>query len=301
MSARRLLDLALGVYLFVFFVYLFAPLLFMVVAAFNDSRFPTAYPWYGFTLDWFHGFDARSRPVGLFQDVRMGRAIWNSILIGLGVIALSVPIGLAGALFIASFRGRAKSLVYGVMISPILTPGVILGISTLIFWQDRFGVGGGLFLTVIAQTTFIAAYCMLLFLARLERFDFTLQEAALDLGAGHGYVVWRILLPYMRPAILSAALIAFLQSFENYNTTLFVIGIQDTMTINIATRVRLGLTPAVNAIGVILIVLTVLGAVGYEVLRRREEAAKRAAAKRRQEAIAAEAAALKLEPGLGRA
>jgi spermidine/putrescine transport system permease protein len=227
----------------------------------------------------------------------MGQAIWNSILIGLGVIALSVPLGLAGALFLSNFRGRAKSLIYGVMISPILTPGVILGISTLIFWQDRFGVGGGLLLTVIAQTTFIAAYCMLLFLARLERFDFTLQEAALDLGASHGYVVWRILLPYMRPAILSAALIAFLQSFENYNTTLFVIGIQETMTLNIATRVRLGLTPAVNAIGVILIGLTVIGAIGYEVLRRREEAARRAAAQRQQAAMADEARTLRLATG----
>ncbi len=296
MSSRRILNLALGAYLVVFFVYLFAPLVFMVVAAFNDSRFPTAYPWHGFTLEWFYGFDSRGREVGLFQDTRMGQAIWNSILIGLGVIALAVPIGLAGALFIASFQGRAKSFVYGVMISPILTPGVILGISTLIFWQDRFGVGGGLFLTVIAQTTFIAAYCMLLFLARLERFDFTLQEAALDLGASHGYVVWRILLPYMRPALLSAALIAFLQSFENYNTTLFVIGIQETMTLNIATRVRLGLTPAVNAIGVILIALTVLGAVAYEVVRRREEAARHAAARRQQAAIAAEARELKLAP-----
>ncbi|TVQ41165.1 MAG: ABC transporter permease [Geminicoccaceae bacterium] len=296
MTTKRILNFALAAYLAVFFFYLFAPLIFMVIAAFNDSRFPTAFPWHGFTLDWFYGYDSRGRPIGLFQDTRLAQAIWNSVLIGFGVIALSVPIGLAGALFIASFRGRSKSLIYGIMISPILTPGVILGISTLIFWQDRFGVGGGLFLTVIAQTTFIAAYCMLLFLARLERFDFTLQEAALDLGASHTYVVWRILLPYMWPAILSAALIAFLQSFENYNTTLFVIGIQETMTLNIANRVRLGLTPAINAIGVILIAFTVAGAVLYEVFRRREEAARRAAAKRRQAAIAKEAETLHLAP-----
>jgi spermidine/putrescine transport system permease protein len=279
LRADTALRVLLGAYLTLFFAYLFLPLLFMVVAAFNDSRFPTALPWRGFTLDWFHGFDARGRPTGLFQDQRMGRAIWSSVLIGLGVIALSVPIGLAGALFLQNLKSRAKGFIYGVMVSPILTPGVILGISTLVFWREWFGVGGGLLLAVIAQSTFIAAYCMLLFLARLERFDRTLEEAALDLGASHGYVVWRILLPYMRPAILSACLIAFLQSFENYNTTLFVIGTQDTMTINIATRVRLGLTPAVNAIAVILIALTVLGAVLYELIRRREELAKRAAAR----------------------
>jgi spermidine/putrescine transport system permease protein len=270
MSSGRLLALFVYLYLGVFFAYLFLPLVFMVAAAFNDSRFPTMLPWQGFTLQWFWGTDARGTPVGLFQDARMGQAIWNSILIGLGVIAVSIPVGLAGALFLQTIKTRAKSFLYGVIVSPILTPGVILGISTLVFWRYTFGVGGGLLLAVIAQSTFIAAYCMLLFMARLERFDRTQEEAALDLGASHALMLRRVLLPYLRPAILSGALLAFLQSFENYNTTLFVIGIQDTLTINIASRVRLGLTPAVNAIGVIMIALTIVGAVGYEILRRRE-------------------------------
>ncbi|NJK72615.1 MAG: ABC transporter permease subunit, partial [Synechococcaceae cyanobacterium SM2_3_60] len=93
----------------------------------------------------------------------------------------------------------------------------------------------------------------------------------LDLGASHSLMLRRVLLPYLRPAIFAASLIAFLQSFENYNTTLFVIGTVDTMTLNIASRVRLGLTPAINAIGVILIVLTVIGALIYEMQRRKDE------------------------------
>jgi spermidine/putrescine transport system permease protein len=270
MTANRVLGLFIGLYLFVFFAYLFLPLVFMVAAAFNDSRFPTMLPWQGFTLDWFWGFDNRGRAIGLFQDARMGQAIWNSILIGMGVIVISLPVGLAGALYLQTVRSRAKPLIYGIMVSPILTPGVILGISTLVFWRYSFGVGGGLLLAMIAQSTFIAAYCMLLFMARLERFDRTQEEAALDLGASHGLMLRRVLLPYLRPAILSGAMLAFLQSFENYNTTLFVIGIQDTLTINIASRVRLGLTPAVNAIGVIMIALTIIGAVAYEILRRRD-------------------------------
>jgi spermidine/putrescine transport system permease protein len=261
MTANRVLGLFIGLYLFVFFAYLFLPLVFMVAAAFNDSRFPTMLPWQGFTLDWFWGFDNRGRAIGLFQDARMGQAIWNSILIGMGVIVISLPVGLAGALYLQTVRSRAKPLIYGIMVSPILTPGVILGISTLVFWRYSFGVGGGLLLAMIAQSTFIAAYCMLLFMARLERFDRTQEEAALDLGASQTLVLRRILLPYLMPAILSAAFIAFLQSFENYNTTLFVIGTQDTLTLNIASRVRLGLTPAVNAIGVIMIALTIVGAV----------------------------------------
>lgn len=185
MSARGLFRLLTALYLALFFAYLFLPLVFMVAAAFNASRFPTMLPWEGFTLQWFWGFDARGRPTGLFRDARMAAALWNSILIGAGVILLSVPLGLAGAILLSSLRSRLEGLLYAVLVSPILTSGVILGISTLIFWQRTFGVGGGLFLAVIGQSTFIASCCMLLFVARLERFDRTLEEAALDLGTSH--------------------------------------------------------------------------------------------------------------------
>ncbi|HSK40658.1 MAG TPA: ABC transporter permease subunit, partial [Arenibaculum sp.] len=121
----------------------------------------------------------------------------------------------------------------------------------------------------------IAAYAMLLFMARLQRFDTTLEEAALDLGASHLQVFRRITLPYLMPAVLSAAFIAFLQSFENYNTTIFVRGLDTTLTVYIASKVRTGLTPAINALSLILIGLTVAGAVAYELLRRRD--ARRAA------------------------
>jgi len=97
-----------------------------------------------------------------------------------------------------------------------------------------------------------------------------------SLGASKLYVFRRILLPYLRPALIAAALIAFLQSFENYNTTLFVRGFETPLTVFIATTVRTGLTPAVNALGLITIALTILGAIGWELARRAE--ARRAAA-----------------------
>ncbi len=148
---------------------------------------------------------------------------------------------------------------------------MIIGISTLIFWR-QWGVGGGIFLTVVGQATFIAAYVMLMVTARLQRFDRTLERAALDLGATPWQAFRRILLPFLKPAILSAGVIAFLQSFENYNTTLFVVGYDTTLTVYIASKVRTGLTPAVNALGLILILVTVLLAAAYEFKRRREAA-----------------------------
>ncbi len=261
MSAASFRRWLTGTYLVLFFGYLFLPLGIMAAATFNSSRFPTITPWMGFTLQWFSA---------LWADQRMWQALGTSLLVGAGVIAVAVPLGLAAALLLDRLHSRARTFLYAVMVSPLLTPGVIVGISTLVFWREWFGVTGGLFLTILAQSSFIAAYAMLLFLARLQRFDSTLEEAALDLGATHGQVFRRITLPYLTPAILSASFLAFLQSFENYNTTLFVRGLDTTLTIYIASKVRTGLTPAVNALSLILIALTILGAVVYEILRRRE-------------------------------
>jgi spermidine/putrescine transport system permease protein len=258
MNADRVFRLFMGAYILMFLAYLFLPLLFMAGASVNDSRFPTLLPWNGFTLKWFGA---------LFDDPMLWQGLGKSLVVGAGVIALSVPLGLAAALLLTELRGKARGLIYGVLVSPILMPGVIIGISTLVFWR-QMSVSGGVFLTVLAQSSFIASYCMLMFMARLQRFDRTLEEAALDLGASHLHVVRRIMLPYLMPTILSAVMIAFLQSFENYNTTLFVYGTDRTLPIYLASKVRIGLTPAVNALGVIFIALTIVAAVIYEWRRR---------------------------------
>ena len=260
MTRLRASDIVLRVYLAIFFAYLFLPLIIMGAATFNDSRFPTVTPWRGTTLKWFGA---------LWADLNMREALWNSLWVGAAVIALSVPIGIGAALLLTGLNNRARSILYGVMVSPLLTPGVIIGISTLVFW-NRFGVPAGLHLAVIGQSSFIIAYVMLMVLARMQRFDRTLEEAALDLGASHGQVFRRIVLPHLKPAIAASAVLAFLQSFENFNTTLFVRGTETTLTVYIASKVRTGLTPAVNALGLILIAITIVCAVLYEIYRRRE-------------------------------
>jgi len=270
MSAQRIADVFTRAYLGVFFLYLFMPLIVMGTATFNVSRFPTVTPWQGTTLKWFSALAA---------DNQMWNALWTSFAVGVGVVLVAVPIGVAAALFLADLQTRAKTFIYGVMVSPLLTPGVIIGISTLIFWRP-YGVTGGLLLMILAQSSFIAAYVMLMVMARMQRFDRTLEEAALDLGATHLQTFRRVTLPFLRPSILAGCLIAFLQSFENYNTTIFVRGFDTTLTVYIASKVRTGVTPAVNALGLILIAVTVLAAIAYEVRRRREAAAAAAAAAR---------------------
>ncbi len=188
------------------------------------------------------------------------------------VVVISVVLGLAGAFMLVRLQLRAKSLLYAVLVSPILAPGIVLGISAFIFWSQRLGFRADWWTAALAQCSFIAAYCMLIFVARLQRFDTTLEEAGLDLGATPRQVFWRITLPYLRPAMLSAAALAFLQSFENFTTTYFAIGAEQTFTIFIANKVRQGVTPAVNAVAFIIVAVTVLVAVVVEVRRRRAAA-----------------------------
>ncbi|MCG8492640.1 MAG: ABC transporter permease [Sneathiellales bacterium] len=273
MTSRTVMRFMIGFYILLFFGYLFGPLLLMGVTAFNATSFPQVTPWEGFTTAWF---------VQLLQDDQMIDGLTNSLWIGLGVVCISVPIGLAAALMMTQIYERVRPYYYMVVVSPVLTPGVILGISTLVFW-DRMGTAvnaeyeslfyNGMWLTIVGQSTFISAYCMLVFLARLARFDKTQEEAALDLGATHVQVFWKILIPFLRPAIFSAAVLAFLTSFENYNTTVFTIQAESTLTTVLAGKVRMGTQPDLSALAVIIIAVTLTGALVHEFLKQKERMA----------------------------
>ena len=253
-------------YMAMFLIYLLLPLLVMGGAAFNASKLPTVIPWKGFTDQWF---------VALWNDNRIWGAFRNTILVAIAVVVIAVPVGAAGAILVNSIAGRWRSVLYGMMVAPILIPGVVIGISTLLFW-NQFSVGSGLHLSVLGQVSYIASFVMLLVLARLQSFDQGLEEAALDLGASHAQVMRRILLPHLYPALGAGAAISFFQSIENFNVTLFTRGGADTLTVYVFSKVRSGITPTINALALLLIVVTLGCAIGYELRRRKLE--RRAAA-----------------------
>lgn len=270
MKSKHVMKAMLGFYVLLFFGYLFGPIIVMTLTAFNTPNYPQAYPLEGFTLDWF---------VKLWNDRNMMDGLLNSIIIGLCVVSISVPVGLAAAIVMTQIYHRARGLFYLVTISPLLTPGVIIGISTVIFWKDVMSVTDvtkaifykGIILAVLGQASFISAYVLLIFMARLTRFDRAQEEAALDLGASHPQVFWHILLPFLKPAIVSAIVIAFLSSFENYNTTTFAILADKTLVTVLAGQVRQGTTPALSALAVVIIGISLIGAISYEVMKRREQ------------------------------
>ena len=267
-----------AIYALAFFAFLFLPLLVVAVFAFNDAPYP-APPWRGVTLDWFAGNAAANR-VGLFADGPLLKSLWTSVVVAAWVTLLAVLFGTANAFLLerAAFRGKqALSLL---MLAPLVIPGVILGISILAFASrlaqfvdDSFGLEldflrPGLPLVVLGQFSYIVSIATLTIAARLKRFDATLEDAAYNLGAAKLEVLATITLPYLRPALVGAAAISFLMSFENFNTTLMLVGSDPPLTVMMYGRMREGASPVLNAVSLFLMVAS--AAVALTLMRRPE-------------------------------
>lgn len=268
-----------GLYIALFYLFLFAPLLITCVLAFNDSDFP-ALPWKGFTLDWFTA--ATRDRVGIFRDQANLASIWVSFQTAFFVSLLSLVVGTMGAFLFEQERFRFREGLYFLALAPLVIPGVILGISILLaangaglLLEERLGLDVELlrpsfWLVVLGQFSFITTFVLLVVSARLKKFDTSLEEAAMNLGAGRFQVIWLIVLPFLRPALIGAGAVAFLMSFENFNTTLFLVGSDTTLPINLYLQVRDGSTPVINAVSFLLIIGTSLLALLSLFVRRGE-------------------------------
>ncbi|CAJ2376390.1 MAG: Spermidine Putrescine ABC transporter permease component potC (TC_3.A.1.11.1) [Arenicellales bacterium IbO2] len=250
-------------YVAAFFVYLAAPLAAACAFAFNDSLFPSM-PWQGFTLDWF--FNDSEPKLGMFHDSRLRASIFVSAAVAAVIVCLCLMVGTSNAFLFERHDFRFKEICYIFMVLPLVIPGVILGISILVFYSgianradDLWSVEleflrPGLTLVVLGQFSFITTITTLVISARLRKFDRALEEAAFNLGAGQIRVFFSITLPYLRPALLGAGLVAFLVSFENFNTTLVLVGSDSPLTITMFDRMlKDGSTPALNAVSLFLI------------------------------------------------
>ncbi len=263
-------------YALLFFAFLFLPLLVVAAFAFNDAPYP-APPWNGFTLDWFVG-SAQSERVGLFADGPMLASLWTSVVVALWVTVLSVLVGTANAFLLERVSFKGKAAMSMLMLAPLVIPGVILGISILAFASrlanfadDTWGLEleflrPGLPLVVLGQFSYIVSIATLTISARLKRFDRTLEDAAYNLGASRAAVLWTVTLPYLRPSLIGAAAIAFLMSFENFNTTLMLVGSDPPLTVMMYGRMREGATPVLNAVSLFLMLAS--AAIALVLMRR---------------------------------
>ncbi len=261
----RVYSLGFKLYVFTFFIFLFAPLLVTSVLAFNDSDFPSL-PWNGFTLDWF--ISNTKERLGILHDTQNLLSMWVSAQTAFFVSVLSLIIGTLAAFLFERENFRFKQFLFFLALTPLVIPGVILGISLLLsvnstglYLENNFGLEleilrPSFWLVVLGQFAFITTFVLLVVSARLKKFDNSLEEAALNLGANKFQAIRYIIIPFLMPALIGAGAVAFLMSFENFNTTLFLIGSETTLPVNLYLQVRDGSTPVINSISFLLIMGT---------------------------------------------
>ena len=266
----RLFTSSFKIYAFIFFTFLMAPLIVVAVFAFNDSMFPSL-PWQGFTWDWF--FSDVGPKLGIFHDSQLYKSIGTSFWVAVFTTILAVSLAVNNAFLFERKSFVGKDLLYILMLLPLVIPGVILGVSILIMsstvanyfdqvWAiDIEILRPGLTLVVIGQFAFITTICTLIVSARLRNFDLSLEEAALNLGATKLQAIRTITIPYLLPAIVGAVVISFLMSFENFNTTLMLVGSDSPLTITLYDRLREGATPVINVVSLLLMLVSILLAV----------------------------------------
>lgn len=233
------------------FVFLYAPIVSLIVFSFNDNRLVTV--WSGFSVRWYGE---------LFRDAQILGAAWISLKIAFLSATLATVLGTLAALVLARFAPfRGRLLLTGMVTAPLVMPEVITGLSLLLLFVSMelamgWPAGRGMTTVVIAHTTFCLAFVAVIAQSRLRDMDDSLEEAAQDLGAGPVRVFFDITLPVIAPALVAGWLLAFTLSLDDLVIASFVTGPgASTLPLVIFSKVRLGVSPDVNALATIIIAI----------------------------------------------
>lgn len=263
MGARR----ALGVWAFLVYVFLYAPIGIVVLYAFNSSR--QVLNWEGFSTKWFG--EALSDP-SITEPFR------NSLVIAGGNAVIACVLGTALALALPRMRPWLRLPLDALVYMTLVTPEIVFGISALIFFVQAgnwLGLGSvlGLKTILIAHVVFNASVVALIVRARFVGMGQSLEEASYDLGAGPVATFRQVTLPQLAPAVLAGGLLAFTFSFDDFITSFFVSGAgTTTLPLRIFSSLRFGISPVINAAAVMILALTLAAVVlAYVVLRRSEQ------------------------------
>ena len=226
-------------------VFFYLPIVIVIAQSFNSSRFGGA--WKGFTLGWY----AR-----LLTDRNIWHAITNTLIIASSSTAVSIVLGTLAAFALYRYKTKIQIGHNMLIYLPLVIPDILMGISLLLFFVS-LKVGLGIFTIFLAHVTFSVSYVAMVVLGRFQDFDYSILEAALDLGASWGTAVRRILLPFLMPGIAAGGLLAFTLSMDDFVITFFVSGPDSTtLPLYIYSMMRHGSPSVINALSVIMIALT---------------------------------------------
>jgi spermidine/putrescine transport system permease protein len=239
-------------------VFLYAPIVILLIFSFNNSDIP-AFPLSGFTLQWYRDFLANG-------DLRA--ALETSAIVATLSSLGAVVLGILSSIALTRRRFHGRSAVSALLLSPLVIPYVVFGISLLLLFH-QLGVARSLLTVVIGHIVITLPYTILVLVPRLDQIDVSLEEAAFDLGASRLRTFRSITLPLILPAVVSAFLIAFTTSFDEYAVASFVVGSRVTFPIYLYAALRFpSQLPQVIAVAVVVLLVSLLVIVGAEVGRR---------------------------------
>ena len=249
------------------FLFLYLPIFILMFYSFNESRLVTV--WSGFSTKWY--FE-------LFKDEQMMRAVWMSLKIAFLSASAAVILGTMASVIMVRFSSfRGKTLFTGMITAPLVMPEVITGLSLLLLFVTLAQLigwpeGRGMMTIWIAHTTFCMAYVAVVVSSRLREMDRSLEEAAMDLGAGRLKVFSSITLPIVAPALFSGWLLAFTLSLDDLVIASFVSGPgSTTLPMVVFSSVRMGVSPKINALATLLVLaVSIATFIGWWLMRRQE-------------------------------
>lgn len=235
-----------NLYLAIMILLMYFPLVMVVIFSFNESRLSANFT--GFSFEWYET---------LANDRDLKEALFNSILLGVLSCGISAVIGTLGAVGMARVKYKTKGMMEYLSTIPIMIPEIILGMVFLVFFS-MLNLPFGMTTLVIAHTTFCIPYIFMMVKARLVGIDKSLEEAARDLGAGPIRTFFDITMPLIAPAVLSGSLLAFAMSFDDVVISIFVNGPRlNTLPVKVYAQLKTGVTPEINALcTIILVVIT---------------------------------------------
>lgn len=238
--------------------FLTLPLLVIVVFSFNE-RDLTALPLGGLSLKWYQK---------LFESRDLIESLGNSLVVASVVAILATVIGTLAAIGLVRSSPRTASVMRPILSTPMMTPRLIVGIALLSLYNVA-GINLSLATVILGHTVIAVPYVILVVSARMVGLDPRIEEAAYDLGARRFRVIVDVLLPLLRPSIVGAALIAFTLSFDEVVIAFFTTGVDNTLPVTIWAMLRFGITPEINAISTITMLLTIVTALTAEAVMRR--------------------------------
>ena len=242
-------------------VFLYAPIAILLIFSFNNSQIPS-FPLSGFTLHWYHEF---------LRNTDLRAAIQTSAIVAALSSIGAVALGVVASIALARRRFRGQAVVSALLLAPLVVPFVVFGISLLLLFHT-IGIPRSILTVVIGHIVISLPYTILVLVPRLAQLDASLEEAAYDLGAGRLRTFRSVTFPLIFPAIVSAFLIAFTTSFDEYAVASFVVGTRETFPIYLYSALRFpSQLPQVIAVAVVVLMISLLVVVGAELGRRAAE------------------------------